>query len=410
MNPLKKAYCRSFQAVLKAALPFLPYRKPEIIHSVYGIPQILEKKKCDHVLIITDTGIISHGLITRLEDTLDQHFIPYVVYDGTVANPTTTNVNEALALYYEYDCNAIIGFGGGSSIDCAKAVGARVAKPHQSLEKMKGILKVHKKLPLLIAIPTTAGTGSETTLAAVITDAESRHKYPINDFPLIPRVAVLDPKVTASLPPFLTATTGMDALTHAVEAYIGNSTTAGTRADALFAVKMIFENIDRAYTDGSDLEARKNMLLAAFSAGCAFSKSYVGYVHAVAHSLGGEYNVPHGLANAVLLPFVLEVYGHTIDNKLHQLAIAAGVTDEDTPDDQAAAQFIQAIKDMKKRFAIGDTIPQIREEDIPKLTAYAEKEGNPLYPVPVLMDAKQLEQFYYLLMEKHEDTATNQEV
>lgn len=410
MNPLKKAYCRSFQAVLKAALPFLPYRKPEIIHSVYGIPQILEKKKCDHVLIITDTGIISHGLITRLEDTLDQHFIPYVVYDGTVANPTTTNVNEALALYYEYDCNAIIGFGGGSSIDCAKAVGARVAKPHQSLEKMKGILKVHKKLPLLIAIPTTAGTGSETTLAAVITDAESRHKYPINDFPLIPRVAVLDPKVTASLPPFLTATTGMDALTHAVEAYIGNSTTAGTRADALFAVKMIFENIDRAYTDGSDLEARKNMLLAAFSAGCAFSKSYVGYVHAVAHSLGGEYNVPHGLANAVLLPFVLEAYGHTIDNKLHQLAIAAGVTDEDTPDDQAAAQFIQAIKDMKKRFAIGDTIPQIREEDIPKLAAYAEKEGNPLYPVPVLMDAKQLEQFYYLLMEKHEDTATNQEV
>ncbi len=410
MNPLKKAYCRSFQAVLKAALPFLPYRKPEIIHSVYGIPQILEKKKCDHVLIITDTGIISHGLITRLEDTLDQHFIPYVVYDGTVANPTTTNVNEALALYYEYDCNAIIGFGGGSSIDCAKAVGARVAKPHQSLEKMKGILKVHKKLPLLIAIPTTAGTGSETTLAAVITDAETRHKYPINDFPLIPRVAVLDPKVTASLPPSLTATTGMDALTHAVEAYIGNSTTAGTRADALFAVKMIFENIDRAYTDGSDLEARKNMLLAAFSAGCAFSKSYVGYVHAVAHSLGGEYNVPHGLANAVLLPFVLESYGSTIWPKLHQLAIAAGVTDEDTPDDQAAAQFIQAIKDMKKRFAIGDTIPQIREEDIPKLAAYAEKEGNPLYPVPVLMDAKQLEQFYYLLMEKHEDTATNQEV
>lgn len=410
MNPLKKAYCRSFQAVLKAALPFLPYRKPEIIHSVYGIPQILEKKKCDHVLIITDTGIISHGLITRLEDTLDQHFIPYVVYDGTVANPTTTNVNEALALYYEYDCNAIIGFGGGSSIDCAKAVGARVAKPHQSLEKMKGILKVHKKLPLLIAIPTTAGTGSETTLAAVITDAETRHKYPINDFPLIPRVAVLDPKVTASLPPSLTATTGMDALTHAVEAYIGNSTTAGTRADALFAVKMIFENIDRAYTDGSDLESRKNMLLAAFSAGCAFSKSYVGYVHAVAHSLGGEYNVPHGLANAVLLPFVLESYGSTIWPKLHQLAIAAGVTGEDTPDDQAAAQFIQAIKDMKKRFAIGDTIPQIREEDIPKLAAYAEKEGNPLYPVPVLMDAKQLEQFYYLLMEKHEDTATNQEV
>ena len=399
-----------FQSVLKAALPFLPYRKPEIIHSVRGIPQILEKKKCDHVLIITDTGIIRHGLITRLEDTLDRHFIPYIIYDGTVANPTTTNVDEALALYHEYDCNAIIGFGGGSSLDCAKAVGARVAKPHQSLAKMKGILKVHKKLPLLIAIPTTAGTGSETTLAAVITDAETRHKYPINDFPLIPQVAVLDPKVTASLPPALTATTGMDALTHAVEAYIGNSTTAGTRADALFAVKMIFENIDRAFHDGSDLEARKNMLLAAFSAGCAFSKSYVGYVHAVAHSLGGEYNVPHGLANAVLLPFVLESYGHTIDAKLHQLAITAGVADEAATDSQAATQFIQAIKYMKKRFSIGDTIPQIREEDIPKLASYAEKEANPLYPVPVLMDARQLESFYYLLMEKNETEESNQEV
>ena len=410
MNLLKKIYCRTFQSVLKAALPFLPYRKPEIIHSVHGIPQILEKKKCDHILIITDTGIIRNGLLTRLEDTLDRHFIPYVIYDGTVANPTTTNVNEALALYHEYDCNAIIGFGGGSSIDCAKAVGARVAKPHQSLAKMKGILKVHRKLPLLIAIPTTAGTGSETTLAAVITDAETRHKYPINDFPLIPQVAVLDPKVTASLPPALTATTGMDALTHAVEAYIGNSTTAGTRADALFAVKMIFENIDRAFHDGSDLEARKNMLLAAFSAGCAFSKSYVGYVHAVAHSLGGEYNVPHGLANAVLLPFVLESYGHTIDTKLHQLAIAAGVADEATPESQAATQFIQAIKDMKKRFSIGDIIPQIQKEDIAKLASYAEKEANPLYPVPVLMDARQLESFYYLLMEKNETEESNQEV
>ena len=410
MNLLKKIYCRTFQSVLKAALPFLPYRKPEIIHSVHGIPQILEKKKCDHILIITDTGIIRNGLLTRLEDTLDRHFIPYIIYDGTVANPTTTNVNEALALYHEYDCNAIIGFGGGSSIDCAKAVGARVAKPHQPLAKMKGILKVHKKLPLLIAIPTTAGTGSETTLAAVITDAETRHKYPINDFPLIPQVAVLDPKVTASLPPALTATTGMDALTHAVEAYIGNSTTAGTRADALFAVKMIFENIDRAFHDGSDLEARKNMLLAAFSAGCAFSKSYVGYVHAVAHSLGGEYNVPHGLANAVLLPFVLESYGHTIDTKLHQLAIAAGVANEATPESQAATQFIQAIKDMKKRFSIGDTIPQIQKEDIAKLASYAEKEANPLYPVPVLMDARQLESFYYLLMEKNETEESNQEV
>ena len=284
-------------------------------------------------------------------------------------------------------------------MDCAKAVAVCAAKPGKSLEKMKGILKVHTKLPLIIAIPTTAGTGSETTLAAVITDAETRHKYAINDFPLIPRYAVLDPKVTLSLPPHITATTGMDALTHAVEAFIGNSTTYGTRKDALMAVRLIFENLDTAYADGNNIEARRNMLKASFYAGCAFTKSYVGYVHAVAHSLGGEYNVPHGLANAVLLPFVLEAYGSSIHAKLRKLAVEAGISDKGSSDEDAAKNFIQAVKDMKKRFGIGDTIREIREEDISKLSHYADKEANPLYPVPVLMNAKELEQFYYLLME-----------
>lgn len=398
MNSIKKIYCRTFQTAFKIALPFLPYRKPKIVGSVKALPEIIRKKKCDTVLIITDAGIRSLGLTRRLENALTRDGIRYFIYDKTVANPTTINVAEAMEQYLSNGCNAIIGFGGGSSMDCAKAVGARIAKPNQSLAKMKGILKVHKKLPLLIAIPTTAGTGSETTLAAVITDADTRHKYAINDFPLIPRYAVLDPKVTLSLPPFITATTGMDALTHAVEAYIGNSTTHGTRTDALMAVKLIFDNLDAAYCDGSNVEARKNMLKASFYAGCAFTKSYVGYVHAVAHSLGGAYNVPHGLANAVLLPFVLDAYGETIHKKLHRLAIAAGLAEKDTPHDEAAQRFIDAVQDMKKRFQIGDTIPEIQEEDIPKLAHYADKEANPFYPVPVLMNAKELEQFYYALM------------
>lgn len=399
MNKYKKLYCRTFQTAFKIALPFLPYRKPKIIGSVKGIPEIIKKCKCDTVLIITDAGIRKLGLTDRLEKALSANNIKYVIYDKTVPNPTTANVDEAMKLYLAEECNAIIGFGGGSSMDCAKAAGARIAKPKQSLAKMKGILKVHKKLPLLIAIPTTAGTGSETTLAAVITDAETRHKYAINDFPLIPKYAVLDPKVTLSLPPSITATTGMDALTHAIEAYIGNSTTHGTRKDALLAVKLIFDNLDTAYNNGSDMEARRNMLKASFYAGCAFTKSYVGYVHAVAHSLGGAYNVPHGLANAILLPFVLESYGESIHKKLYRLAAEAGIADKDTPDDEAAAKFIDAIKDMKKRFGIGDTVKEIQEEDIPKLSHYADKEANPLYPVPVLMNAKELEQFYYQLME-----------
>ena len=391
--------------MFKIALPFLPYRKPKVIGSAKALPDIILKKKCSKVLIITDSGIRKLGLTRRLEKALDAAGIPCIIYDKTVANPTTVNVAEAVKLYLDNGCDCIIGFGGGSSMDCAKAVGARIAKPKQSLAKMKGILKVRRKLPLLMAVPTTAGTGSETTLAAVITDAQTRYKYAINDFPLIPRYAVLDPKVTLSLPPFITATTGMDALTQAVEAYIGNSTTYGTRKDALLAVKLIFENIDTAYEDGSNVEARRNMLHASFYAGCAFTKSYVGYVHAIAHSLGGEYNVPHGLANAVILPMLLEAYGEKIHKKLARLAIAAGLADADTPCSEAAGQFIRAVKDMKKRFGIGDHIPEIQETDIPKLAHYADKEANPLYPVPVLMDAAKLESFYRILMTETGETS-----
>ena len=398
MNTLRKIYCRAFQKAFHIAIPFLPYRKPKIAGSVKELPEIIMRHKCTHVLIITDGGIMKLGLTRRLEKALKAAGIPYTIYDKTVANPTTVNVREALELYHKEGCDAIIGFGGGSSMDCAKAVGACAVKPNQSLAQMKGILKVHKKLPLLMAVPTTAGTGSETTLAAVITDADTRYKYAINDFPLIPRYAVLDPKVTLSLPPFITATTGMDALTHAVEAYIGNSTTIDTRRDALKAVKLIFENIDIAYEHGDNIQARRNMLHASFYAGCAFTKSYVGYVHAVAHSLGGQYNVPHGLANAILLPLVLREYGSCIDKKLHRLAIAAGLADKNTPDHEAAELFIQAIEEMKERFGIVNIVKEIQETDIPKLAHYADKEANPLYPVPKLMDASELEKFYYMLM------------
>ncbi len=398
MNTLRKIYCRAFQKAFHIAIPFLPYRKPQIAGSVKELPEIIMRHKCTHVLIITDGGIMKLGLTRRLEKALKEAGIPYTIYDKTVANPTTVNVREALELYHKEGCDAIIGFGGGSSMDCAKAVGACAVKPNQSLAQMKGILKVHKKLPLLMAVPTTAGTGSETTLAAVITDADTRYKYAINDFPLIPRYAVLDPKVTLSLPPFITATTGMDALTHAVEAYIGNSTTIDTRRDALKAIKLIFENIDIAYEHGDNIQARRNMLHASFYAGCAFTKSYVGYVHAVAHSLGGQYNVPHGLANAILLPLVLREYGSCIDKKLHRLAIAAGLADKNTPDHEAAEFFIRAIEEMKERLGIVNIVKEIQETDILKLAHYADKEANPLYPVPKLMDASELEKFYYMLM------------
>ena len=325
MNPVQQICCRAFQAALRLAIPLLPYRRPETVERVEDLPAIIRARGCTRVLLVTDPGVMALGLTRRLEESLSLAGMFCAVYDRTVANPTTVQVEEARELYLERGCQAIIGFGGGSSMDCAKAAAIRAARPRKPLSKCRGILKVHARLPLLIAIPTTAGTGSETTLAAVITDADTRHKYAINDFPLIPRYAVLDPAITVSLPPALTASTGMDALTHAVEAYIGRSTTRDTREASLTAVRLIFENLDAAYADGNNLTARRNMLHASYLAGCAFTKSYVGYVHAVAHSLGGVYNVPHGRANAVILPMVLEAYGPAAHRRLAELARAAGI-------------------------------------------------------------------------------------
>ena len=394
MNPIKAIYCRSVQAVLRAALPVLPYREPQVFHSCGELSTVFQKENIRRVLIVTDAGIVRSGIAAQLEAVLDEDDISYAVYDQTRPNPTVVNVEQALSLYRRYRCQALIAIGGGSSMDCAKAVGARLARPGTPLGKLKGTLRILRPLPTLIAIPTTAGTGSETTLAAVITDTQAQHKYVMNDFVLIPKYAVLDARLTLSLPPHLTATTGMDALTHAVEAYIGRSTTRQTRQEALEATRLVFANVERAYRNGKDYEARSNMLIAAYRAGIAFSRSYVGYVHAVAHSLGGQYNIPHGLANAVLLPYVLESYGSCIHRKLHDLAVAAGVADAQESDAGAAAKFIRAIRQLNARMGIPETLEGIRPEDIPVMAAHAEKEANPLYPVPRLMTREELTFFY----------------
>lgn len=394
MNPIKAIYCRSVQAVLRAALPVLPYREPQVFHSCGELSTVFQKENIRRVLIVTDAGIVRSGIASQLEAVLDEDDISYAVYDQTRPNPTVVNVEQALSLYLRYRCQALIAIGGGSSMDCAKAVGARLARPGTPLGKLKGTLRILRPLPTLIAIPTTAGTGSETTLAAVITDTQAQHKYVMNDFVLIPKYAVLDARLTLSLPPHLTATTGMDALTHAVEAYIGRSTTRQTRQEALEATRLVFANVERAYRNGKDYEARSNMLTAAYRAGIAFSRSYVGYVHAVAHSLGGQYNIPHGLANAVLLPYVLESYGSCIHRKLHDLAVAAGVASPQEEDAGAAAKFIRAIRQLNARMGIPETLEGIRPEDIPVMAAHAEKEANPLYPVPRLMTREELTFFY----------------
>lgn len=392
---LKAAFCRAFQAAFRLALPLLPYREPEIIHSCAQLDKVFEKENIRSVLIVTDKGIVNNGIVQPIERVLKNCGIAYSIYDKTLPNPTVRNVEEALAAYHKHSCSALIAIGGGSAIDCAKAVGARVVYPRKTVNQLGGMLKVHRKLPTLIAVPTTAGTGSETTVAALITDTVTHHKYALMSFPLIPHYAVLDATLTYTLPPRITSTTGVDALSHAVEAYIGRSTTKETRALALEATKLIFENVETAYSDGHNHAARKNMLHAAHKAGIAFSKSYVGNIHAIAHTLGGQYGTPHGLANAVIMPYVLEAYGTCIHRKLHRLAVAAGISQENETPDTAAAKFIDAIRRLNANMDIPDKISGIRAEDIPEMAKRAEKESNPLYPVPKLMTKKDLEAFYH---------------
>jgi len=394
MNIFKVFYCRCYQGIMRLMLPFLPYREPKILETNADVVKTLKELNHNNVLLVTDKGIKNLGLTQKLEEEIKKAKLNLFVFADVVPNPTTQNVADALKVYKDNNCTALIAFGGGSVMDCAKAVGARVAKPNKTLSQMKGILKVGKKIPTLIAVPTTAGTGSETTLAAVITDSETRHKYAINDFPLIPSYALLDANLTVGLPLGLTATTGMDALTHAIEAYIGRSTTKRTRKCAMDATKLIFNNLIKVCINGKNIEARQSMLKAAYLAGVAFTQSYVGYVHAIAHSIGGKYNTAHGLANAIILPYVLKSYGKKIYKKLYKLGVYAGLFDERTPIDVGARVFIEKIEEMNSSMNIPTNLPEIKTEDITELAKTAEKEANPLYPVPVLYTAEQLEDIY----------------
>ncbi len=406
MNIFKKLYARTFQLCFKIVLPILPYRNPIILNKIEDISLALSKEKKQKPLIVTDKTIVNLGLTNNLEKVLTDGSYSYVLYDNVVANPTTDNVLEALKIYKDEGCDSIIAFGGGSPMDCAKGVGALIAKPKKTLNDLKGILKIRKKIPLLIAIPTTAGTGSETTLACVIVDSKTRHKYAINDFPLIPRYAVLDEEVTMTLPFHIVASTGLDALTHAIESFIGRSGNKETKKDALEAIKLIFENLEESCFQKT-ISSRKNMLLASHKAGRSFSKAYVGYVHAIAHSLGGKYDIPHGLANAVILPVVLKEYGKKIDKKMFKIARYCGFIEKNASYASAKDLMIEKIEKLNEKLNIPKSFSNIKEEDINELAKYAYKEANPLYPVPVLWNMKHLKNIYYIIGTENEKRRNN---
>ena len=381
-----KAYARTYQGAFKIGMNFIPWRMPEKIEGagkIKELPKFLKDQGVNKVLVVTDK-VLNQDLhmLDSMYEAAKKCNLECIVYDGVKPNPTDTSIEEGLKLYKDNNCEGIIAFGGGSPMDCAKVIGARVVKPNKSVKKMKGLFKVLHKLPPFVAVPTTAGTGSETTIAAVITLEADHHKVTINDISLMPKWAVFDPELTVGLPPHITSTTGMDALCHAVECYT-NKTYNSKLEDKLSkdAVKLINDNLYKCYSDGENIKARQNMQLAAFYAGRAFTRGCVGYVHAVGHTLSGLYGVPHGLTMSVILPHVMRQFGSAVHKRLAELADVIGI--EGRTDKQKSDNFIKWIDELNAKMDIPNKIEGIKDKDIDQIVEWASAEANPLYPTPV---------------------------
>ena len=394
-DSLEVLWCRTFQAVLKVGNYFMGYRMPTYLEGPGKIRELgafLKEKNINDVLVVTGTGMVRRGQVQPLLDGFESAGIRYTLQAFDHPDPSSDDVELGFKTYKENGCKALVALGGGSRIDCAKGIAAKAVHPKKKVSQLQGLLKVHWPIPPFVAIPTTAGAGSETTVAAVITDSATHRKAAINDPFLIPKYAVLDPELTVGLPPYTTATTGMDALAHAVEAYTNH--TYNTKLEnrlAKEAVKLIHDNILVAFEDGANLEARQNMQRGAFYAGRAFTRGCVGYVHAVGHTLGGLYGVAHGLAMAVLLPHVMREFGASAHKRLAELADVCGIGGENEA--EKANAFIRWIEETNKKMGLPDSFDVIREEDIDQMIAWASKEANPLYPVPVVWSKKDFRRF-----------------
>jgi alcohol dehydrogenase len=345
------------------------------------------------VLIVSDAVLVRLGVVEPLRTALAAHGIEVAVHDGITPDPTYDVLERGFEAAKAHRADAILAVGGGSVIDAAKIIDAMVVSG-KSVQKLVGMLKVRKPMLPLFAVPTTAGTGSEVTVAAVATDPVKHVKNVVIDPKLVPAAAALDPAITRGMPPHITAATGMDALTHAVESYVNRWPHAETAFHAVAAVRMVFANLPRACADGNDLAAREAMLLASFYAGLAFTKAYVGYVHAFSHKVGGMYGVPHGLGNAILLPYVLDFLKDAplAERRLAELAVAIGAGQPGEPPAALAQRFVDGVRELNHAIGIPLKVEALRRDDIPEVARAAMIEAHRDYPVPKNMNLAEAEQ------------------
>jgi alcohol dehydrogenase len=337
------------------------------------------------ILVVTDAIIVKLGLIKPLTDALEAGGAEFVVFDKITPDAPIPLIEEGIEFYKQHGCDAVVAFGGGSSMDAAKVIAVAINNP-KPLRELAGYFKGRRNPVTIYAVPTTAGTGSEVTVAAVMSDPDTHQKLVVKDIRVVPRMAALDPSLMIGLPPAITAATGIDALTHAVEAYIGRWATPYTDGMALSAVGLIFDNLRTAYKDGKNLVAREKMALASTYAGLAFTRANVGYVHAIAHQFGGLYHTPHGLANAIMLPYVLEYSAPAITQRLATLAVRARLGHDGEDEEALAQKFLAGVRQLNADLDIPDTLAALKESDIPALAEAACDEAHLGYPVPRYMD------------------------
>ena len=371
---MKVFIARIYQKILYIFTNLIKFREPIILKKLDEVVEVLKKHNKKNILLLSGKRVCNNEFYIYLDNLLKDNF-NVLNYTDIPSDPDIESIEKAVIKSKEFHVDAIISIGGGSTMDAGKVVAARLTN-NKSIRKMRGLLKITKKPVFMIAVPTTCGTGSECTVASVVTDLERNEKYAINDPKLIPQYAVLDPKTLHTLPKHLIATTALDALTHAIEAYIGKSNTNKTRRYAHEAIYLIFDNVEEVYKN-HDLESLELLQLASYDAGIAFTKAYVGYVHAFSHAISAYYHLPHGYLNGVLLPIILEEYGDSINKELIDFNYICSINSNNPSD------FIKLLKDLLVNLDIKNNLCDIiKEEDIPNMIKHIKKEVYPLYPVP----------------------------
>ena len=387
-HALEILFLRIYMVIFKGVTAILPFKWPQTFEGTDSSLELVRHMASvghKNVLIVTDAVLVKLGVLNKIIAELDKLGVKHVIYDGVEPNPTVAQIEAGYELCAKHGCKAILAVGGGSPIDAAKMIGARV-KNKKPIVKMTGLFRVWRGMLPLYAVPTTAGTGSECTIAAVVTDPVQQRKLPAMDLQLMPTAAALDGALMTGLPPHITAATGMDALTHAVEAFVSRNALKRTDEKAIEATQLVMKYLDTAFTNGTDLEARQKMARASHLAGIAFTQAGVGYVHAIAHKFGALYHTPHGLANAIVLPYVLDYSLSNCAPRLAELSRLCGIGPAGGSDEQLAKAFIQRIRDMNQKFGIPTSLATLKKSDIPEIANSALSEARFTYAVPRYMN------------------------